>query len=543
MGKKSGLVKPGSVETLETLIVERQKGKNLVSMMSQALARDAYQVVIELLSNSYDADAKNVRIHYDPEKNMLAIEDDGEGMDKEKGIRNFFRLGDSEKITNPITKSGRKRIGHFGIATVLLEFLANNFTLESWYGSEKIAAAEDFSDRSRDPDKINVKIYKCNPEEHGTKIVMNNLKFLEDGRDFDVKTLREKIQWEMPIRPDYSVYVNNEKITPKRIDTARKYIGEAMLKKAGEVKVTAYLTSERVKDKGFYFYVNGRLVGDSDMLKSDSERGLRDRLICIVEADGLDNCIGFDRTRFQTDHPAFKEVTDFVLKTTKSIRADYDTEEKVKNRTKLRTITDEARMRLEKRINIKAKDLMLEPEKGDYKLKLEKLKDEFSILDETKRAIIIDPSVMNLAVKNYAFLDVIMVAFEEYAASAIAKYSIGINGKKTISDFEKSKMNALDILRGKGDSLSKILAMEHKESMHAGIKLNKNRVYNLAEIQLYLEIDNTFAKRLEQAAILTSKHSGYMAADIETCAEKIKNFVPVYKVVQDFYKGKSQVSS
>ncbi|WP_246943460.1 ATP-binding protein [Bacillus pinisoli] len=72
------------------------------------------KAVKEIVSNSYDADAKNVYLNFIDNYKHLSIEDDGHGMNPIEFIRDYIRIGKS-LAKEEYTKSGRPRIGGKGI--------------------------------------------------------------------------------------------------------------------------------------------------------------------------------------------------------------------------------------------------------------------------------------------------------------------------------------------------------------------------------------------------------------------------------------------
>ena len=77
------------------------------------LVTDDVVAVVELVKNSYDAFARNVRLRFDADeesrKRYLEIEDDGCGMTKETLERVWFVVATPFKAENPLAKSGRKQ--------------------------------------------------------------------------------------------------------------------------------------------------------------------------------------------------------------------------------------------------------------------------------------------------------------------------------------------------------------------------------------------------------------------------------------------------
>ncbi len=80
----------------------------LIQTLSSSLYENAYYVLDELVSNSYDADATKVDIDFSQAR--LTIRDDGVGMDR-KDLENYLWLGYSEKREDKKT-SNLRRIHH-----------------------------------------------------------------------------------------------------------------------------------------------------------------------------------------------------------------------------------------------------------------------------------------------------------------------------------------------------------------------------------------------------------------------------------------------
>lgn len=79
--------------------------------------KDHTTALIELVKNSYDADANLVEIEiYQKETlDMIRISDDGFGMTEKDIDKSWLRIGFSEKKINKITPHGRRKTGEKGI--------------------------------------------------------------------------------------------------------------------------------------------------------------------------------------------------------------------------------------------------------------------------------------------------------------------------------------------------------------------------------------------------------------------------------------------
>src|ERR1017187_4775274 len=90
----------------------------IIQLFSEGLYSSPNKAIEELVSNSFDAGANNVHIVLSPDliadDATIAILDDGAGMD-EKGLREHWLIGVSNKRNLSTLPKGRKQIGKFGI--------------------------------------------------------------------------------------------------------------------------------------------------------------------------------------------------------------------------------------------------------------------------------------------------------------------------------------------------------------------------------------------------------------------------------------------
>jgi len=105
-----------------------QANSGLLRAIGPRLYPDASTGIIELVSNSYDADSTAVRIEVKPDE--IVVGDNGNGMG-ESLLVNFFTLGKS--IKQP-SRLGRQPIGQFGIGKFAILAMANKFDV---YGAWK----------------------------------------------------------------------------------------------------------------------------------------------------------------------------------------------------------------------------------------------------------------------------------------------------------------------------------------------------------------------------------------------------------------------
>lgn len=94
---------------------------SVLNHLGRNLYRNFITVLGEAISNSWDADAKNVWIHIDKNKNCLIIKDDGEGMTSDDFRNKFLKIGYSKRKEGiDKTESQRPFIGRKGIGKLAL---------------------------------------------------------------------------------------------------------------------------------------------------------------------------------------------------------------------------------------------------------------------------------------------------------------------------------------------------------------------------------------------------------------------------------------
>lgn len=225
----------------------------LVKLFSEGLYKSSNKAVEELVTNSFDAGAKNVHVVLPPDLRApgatIAVVDDGEGMDQE-GLRRHWHIGKSNKRKLQSPPMGRKQIGKFGIGKMSTYVLANRLTHISKRGDNYYSTSIDYnkingltdSVTPREPIRIplreltikeskraveswakpmlfdagKVPLFGENSPESWTISVMSDLKpkayGIEPGR------LRWILRTAMPLRPDFAIWLNGEKLESSKVN-------------------------------------------------------------------------------------------------------------------------------------------------------------------------------------------------------------------------------------------------------------------------------------------------------------------------------------
>lgn len=105
---------------------------SVLNHLGRNLYRSFMTILGEAISNSWDADAKNVYIDIDRDAGQLVIRDDGHGMSENDFQNKFLRIGYSKRKNNiSKTESGRPFIGRKGIGKLALLSCAKKVTVIS----------------------------------------------------------------------------------------------------------------------------------------------------------------------------------------------------------------------------------------------------------------------------------------------------------------------------------------------------------------------------------------------------------------------------
>lgn len=82
--------------------------------------------ILELVKNTYDADASKCILYYEPKDNILYLMDNGCGMTEEVIQKHWMTIGNSSKYSNFITTKGRIQTGAKGIGRFALDRVSDN---------------------------------------------------------------------------------------------------------------------------------------------------------------------------------------------------------------------------------------------------------------------------------------------------------------------------------------------------------------------------------------------------------------------------------
>lgn len=201
---------------------------SVLNHLGRNLYRNFITVVGEAISNSWDADARNVWIDIDKEKGVFTIKDDGVGMTADGFQNKFLRIGYSKRKDGKTTSgSGRPFIGAKGIGKLALLSCAQRVsvftkTSETDYVGGVIdnSGLDDAIKRDLVPDQypleaLNFKLIDGISKGHdrGTILVFEGTsELLRNSKPYIKKLLAMSFRFSL-LDPDFTIHVNDEPVT------------------------------------------------------------------------------------------------------------------------------------------------------------------------------------------------------------------------------------------------------------------------------------------------------------------------------------------
>lgn len=349
---------------------------SVLNHLGRNLYRNFITVLGEAISNSWDADAKNVWIYIDRDKNFLVIKDDGSGMTDEDFQNKFLKIGytkrkdgvDKTDLQRPFI--GRKGIGKLALLScakrvhVISKTIATNFIggIIDNTGLDE-AIDDDLTPQQYPLERMDLSMFDSFKDglEKGTIIYFEDIK---DGIRNRVEYIRKLIALFFRfslIDKSFKIYLNDDPITlnelnelslstqfvwqinslddpflKEKISSTHQHIKKyekvtaglpisgfiASVEKPSQLKIKQ--TTETVT---IDLYVNGRLR-EKDLLKHiPSTRVVESYLYGQIHYDMLDE--GDDRFTSSregviSDDPLFKAFLDKLKDIVAKVMADWD---------------------------------------------------------------------------------------------------------------------------------------------------------------------------------------------------------------------------
>lgn len=158
---------------------------SILTRLGEELVPNLDQAIIELIRNSYDADATicNIEIKDDPANGgSIILSDDGTGMLEEHVVNNWLVLGGSTKTSSKLTPGGRRTVGDKGLGRLAALRAGSQASMITRHVSQEANAAvmitidwEKFEDVLIVED-VALPTTVAHRENHGTTITLTGLK-------------------------------------------------------------------------------------------------------------------------------------------------------------------------------------------------------------------------------------------------------------------------------------------------------------------------------------------------------------------------------
>lgn len=104
--------------------------KRIITILSGSTYNNFPKALKEIITNSYDADASEVRISIDINGETITVEDNGLGL-SESDFDFYLRIAGKTRSARDYTLSGRKRIGQFGVGFLSVFPFCRTYNIES----------------------------------------------------------------------------------------------------------------------------------------------------------------------------------------------------------------------------------------------------------------------------------------------------------------------------------------------------------------------------------------------------------------------------
>ena len=265
---------------------------NVLNHLGLNLYSNVPAVLSEIVANSWDADAEQVDIFWEPENNKITITDDGTGMTDQDINNKYLMVGYPRREKGEtITKKGRNVMGRKGIGKLSIFSIANEIELYSVKEKSRSALKMNIDDiqkaiSDRSGNYIPQEINFDDKLTRGTKIILCgiNKKMLEISHD----ALRRRIARRFTvISPEqcFNVSVNRTDVTIND----RDYFSKAQLcfiYKVDEHDVSKYLsnTCKTVQrdNKIDAFKISGWLGTAERTTQLSTEDGSINKIVIII---------------------------------------------------------------------------------------------------------------------------------------------------------------------------------------------------------------------------------------------------------------------
>ena len=279
--------------------------------------------LVELASNSYDADATEVHISLPNQienNSEIILADNGIGMSTKEFQEHYLQIGRDRRQEADLSPGGRKIIGNKGIGKLAGFGISGLIRVETYKDGIMTAAnlkREDFdNNKDLEDTKFDIETYQLkNNSSKGTKIVLKELK--QDLSVPEKTFLRRYLRNNLPKYENFKIFVDDTECTVEDIPGEKHDIDETIDSLNKHIKGYYIIAKANVADPGLAVRVRGRLVTKPNFfnLPFDSFTGyISKKFTGELYADFLDEGNGKFQSLINTSRTGFIEENKTVEK-------------------------------------------------------------------------------------------------------------------------------------------------------------------------------------------------------------------------------------
>ena len=280
--------------------------------------------LVELVSNSYDADATEVHIDLPDrivENSEITLKDNGIGMSTKEFQENYLQIGRDRRIESDCSPKGRKVIGNKGIGKLAGFGIAGLITVETYKNGIKTVTSlkrEEFNkNKDLEDTKFDIQTYQLKDASlKGTTIILKELKqdLSVPKKDFLRRYLRNNLP---KYEEDFKIFVNDIECTAEDILGDKHEINETIDSLDKSIKGYYIITKANQADPGLAVRVRGRLVtkpGFFNLPFDSFTANISRKFTGELYADFLDEGNGSFQSLINTSRTGFIEENKVVEK-------------------------------------------------------------------------------------------------------------------------------------------------------------------------------------------------------------------------------------
>ncbi len=324
-------------------------------------------VLAELIANSYDADAENIKLNLkdDTADKEITIEDDGLGMSFDDINNKFLRIGRNRRDDgdDPASAKGRKAIGKKGLGKLSFFGISHEIEIATKKDGKLnvfIMRWEDIKGADKEYTPVIVKKDEtCGAAEHGTTITLRKLQRDSNFLPEDIATSLSKI---FIIDASFKITLQHNLGAPIEVTNERKY---ADLDKeiewdvpadigmesdyARKAQVTGHLIatekpiSPKTNMRGVVLFSRNKLVNQAEYFSDSESSHFFSYLTGWLEVDFIDDLaedvIETNRQSLIWDHPEMAELRTYLQSVIRWLERDWRNKRAAKREAKLSETT------------------------------------------------------------------------------------------------------------------------------------------------------------------------------------------------------------